>query len=80
MHDKLEAISNRFYDLEEQMSDPKVVNDTARFSKVHKEYKDLQPIAVSYTHLDVYKRQSNEFSTNSLTTDSGRCTTSPAAI
>ena len=57
MHDKLEAISNRFYDLEEQMSDPKVVNDTARFSKVHKEYKDLQPIVVAFKTLKQYESE-----------------------
>ena len=60
MHDKLEAISNRFYDLEEQMSDPKVVNDTARFSKVHKEYRmedDRQcPTELSETNLSQSKR------------------------
>ncbi len=44
MHDKLEAITHRYYDLEEQMSDPSVIGDTARFSKIHKEYKDLQPL------------------------------------
>jgi len=57
MHDKLEAISNRFYDLEEQMSDPKVVNDTARFSKVHKEYKDLQPIVAAFKTLKQYESE-----------------------
>jgi len=57
MHDKLEAISNRFYDLEEQMSDPKVVNDTARFSKVHKEYKDLQPIVGAFKTLKQYESE-----------------------
>ncbi len=44
MHDKLEAITHRYYDLEEQMSDPSVISDTSRFSKIHKEYKDLQPL------------------------------------
>lgn len=57
MHDKLEAISNRFYDLEEQMSDPKVVNDSARFSKVHKEYKDLQPIVIAFKNLKQYESE-----------------------
>jgi peptide chain release factor 1 len=51
MHEKLELISNRFYDLEEQLADPSVISDSARFSKVHKEYKDLEPI------VSVFKKQ-----------------------
>ncbi len=57
MQDKLEAISNRYFDLEEQMSDPTVINDQARFSKVHKEYKDLQPIVSTYTKLKQYEAE-----------------------
>jgi peptide chain release factor 1 len=48
MTDKLEAIAQRFYNLEEQMSDPSVINDTAKFSKIHKEYKELQPIVTAF--------------------------------
>lgn len=48
MQDKLEAISNRFYDLEEQMSDPGVVNDSSKFSKIHKEYKELEPLVMAF--------------------------------
>ena len=48
MQNKLEAIAHRYYDLEEQMSDPSVISDTARFSKIHKEYKDLDPIVKAY--------------------------------
>ncbi len=44
MDNKFEAITNRFHDLEEQMSDPTIISDTSKFSKLHKEYKDLQPI------------------------------------
>ena len=41
MLDKLEAIAERFYYLEEQLSDPEVINDMTKFKKYHKEYKDL---------------------------------------
>lgn len=44
MLDKLEAISERFYYLEEQLSDPAVINDMTKFKKYHKEYKDLTQI------------------------------------
>lgn len=51
MQDKLEAIERRFYDLEEQMADPGVVGDSQRFSKIHKEYKDLEPIVQVFQRL-----------------------------
>lgn len=44
MLDKLEAISERFYYLEEQLSDPAVIGDMEKFKKYHKEYKDLSKI------------------------------------
>jgi len=44
MIDKLEAIQDRYYYLEEQLSDPEVLADMKRYKKVGKEYKDLKPI------------------------------------
>ncbi len=44
MLDKLEAISERFHYLEEQLSDPDVISDMNKFKKYHKEYKDLSAI------------------------------------
>ncbi len=44
MLDKLEAIKNRWLDVEQQLSDPGVVNDMKRFKELNKEYKDLKPI------------------------------------
>ncbi len=49
MIDKLEAIQDRFFYLEEQMADPEVISDMDRYKKVSKEYKDLKEI------VDVYK-------------------------
>jgi len=51
MHNKLEALSHRYYDLEEQMSDPAVISDAARFSRIHKEYKELDPIVKLFNRL-----------------------------
>ncbi|MCL4141432.1 UNVERIFIED_CONTAM: hypothetical protein GTU68_053318 [Idotea baltica] len=44
MLDKLEAISERFFYLEEQLSDPEVISDISKFTKYHKEYKDLAKV------------------------------------
>ncbi len=50
MLDKLEAIYDRFRNLEEQLSDPNVISDMDRFMKTNKQYKKLQPI------IDAYKK------------------------
>lgn len=44
MIDKLEAIQDRYFYLEEQLSDPEVIADMSRFKKVSKEYKDLKEV------------------------------------
>jgi len=44
MIDKLEAIKQRFTDIQEQMNDPEVMSDMKRFIKLSKDYKELQPI------------------------------------
>jgi peptide chain release factor 1 len=48
MLDKLEAIKERYVYLEEQMADPEVIADMNRYSKIGKEYKDLQPVVRAY--------------------------------
>ncbi|HMP31021.1 MAG TPA: PCRF domain-containing protein, partial [Saprospiraceae bacterium] len=48
MINKLEAIYQRYKDLEEKLSDPSLASDMNAFKKVNKEYKDLQPIANTY--------------------------------
>lgn len=44
MFDKLEAIYNRYKEIEQEMNDPVVMSDMKRFIKLNKDYKDLQPI------------------------------------
>lgn len=44
MLDKLEAILDRFYYLEEKLSDPATLSDMKLFAKVNKEYKDLKAV------------------------------------
>lgn len=49
MIDKLEAIQDRYYYLEEQLADPEVIADMKRYKKIGKEYKDLKPIIDAFT-------------------------------
>lgn len=53
MLDKFTAIEDKFYLLEEQLSDPAVIADLSRFKKINKEYKDLQEI------ISVFKEYKN---------------------
>jgi peptide chain release factor 1 len=39
----VEQIENRFAELEQQMSDPEVIGDRARYAEVGREYRELQP-------------------------------------
>ena len=48
MLDKLEAIYQRFLDIQEQMNEPSVMGDMKRFIKLSKDYKELQPIIEAF--------------------------------
>ncbi|MBI1226312.1 MAG: peptide chain release factor 1 [Bacteroidetes bacterium] len=48
MLDKLESIRSNFINLEEQMSDPEIVGDQARYTKVSKEYFKLKEVVDAY--------------------------------
>ena len=43
MIDQLEAIYHRFKNLEEQLSDPEIITDQDKFTRVNKEYGKLRP-------------------------------------
>ena len=43
--EKLKDIKARFLDLEEKLSDPEVITDIKRFSKINKEYKSLKELS-----------------------------------
>lgn len=53
MLDKLLAIKERYEYLQEQLSDPGVMSDISRFTKISKEYRNLEPIVQAYHQ---YKR------------------------
>ncbi len=48
MLEKLESIYNRFLQLQEQLSDPEVVSDMKRYTKLNKDYKGLEAISNVY--------------------------------
>ncbi len=48
MLEKLQAIKDRFTYLEEQMSDPELISDMARYTRVNKEYKNLTPVVEAF--------------------------------
>lgn len=48
MLDKLEAIYDRFKNVEQQLSDPDVLSDMKRFTQLNREYKELQKIVDRY--------------------------------
>ena len=48
MIDKLETIKERYYYVEEKLSDPEVLADMALFSKLNKEYKSLSEIVDTF--------------------------------
>ncbi|MBP5772711.1 MAG: peptide chain release factor 1 [Eubacterium sp.] len=48
MFDKLEAIVERFNEINEQLTDPDVVNDQNKYRKLMKEQSDLEPIVEAY--------------------------------
>lgn len=48
MLDKLGVIYNNYRAIEEQMSDPSVLSDISRFTRLNKEYKKMQPVVEAY--------------------------------
>lgn len=48
MLDKLEAIYNRYLEIEKQMNDPDIMADMKVYIKLSKDYKELQPVIKAY--------------------------------
>ena len=48
MIDKLQAIKERYFFLEGQLSHPEIVSDMSKYKKVGKEYKSLEPIVKTF--------------------------------
>lgn len=45
---KLEAINEKYLQLQEKINDPNLINDMKNYVKVSKEYKDLEPVIAAY--------------------------------
>jgi len=52
MLEKLEAIKERYQDIQTRMNEPSVMNDMKNFIRLNKDYKELQPIMEAF---EVYK-------------------------
>ena len=50
MLEKLEAINQRWKDVETELSNPDVMSDMKRYAQLNKEYKDLQKVVAA--HID----------------------------
>ena len=48
MLDKLEALHNRWKEIEQQLNEPDVMSDMKRYVKLNRDYKDLQPVVEKY--------------------------------
>lgn len=48
MLDKLEAIYNRYLEIEKTMNDPDIMADMKAYIKLSKDYKELQPVIAAY--------------------------------
>lgn len=53
MLDKLHLIKERFEEVAKLITDPSVINDMQRYVKLNKEYRELEPLIISY---DEYKK------------------------
>ena len=69
MWDKLEAIEQRYLDLEVQMAQPEVVNDHAAMARLGRDYSELGEIVGPYREALKVKRQ-YEQSVEELKTES----------
>lgn len=58
MIDKLEAVRNRYDEINSQLQDPTVVSDNGRYRALMREYKNLTPIAEAY---DLYVAAQRNF-------------------
>jgi peptide chain release factor 1 len=61
MLDKLQAIKERWEEVEAELSNPDTMQDMKRFAKLNKEYKDLGKIVDQY---HIYKNMVSNIDTN----------------
>ncbi|NTW46958.1 MAG: peptide chain release factor 1 [Chlorobaculum sp.] len=60
MFDKLRSIKDKYITIEQQLSDPEVISDQARFKKLNKEYSGLREVVRAYDDWSSAKKQLEE--------------------
>jgi peptide chain release factor 1 len=60
MFDKLQSIKDKYITIEQQLADPEVISDQARFKKLNKEYSSLREIVRAYDDWSLAKKQLDE--------------------
>ena len=60
MFDKLQSVKDKYITIEQQLSDPEVISDQARFRKLNKEYSGLREIVQAYDAWSRAKKQLEE--------------------
>ncbi len=60
MFDKLQSVKDKYITIEQQLSDPEVISDQARFRKLNKEYSSLKEIVQAYDAWSRAKKQLEE--------------------
>ena len=60
MFDKLQSVKDKYITIEQQLSDPEVISDQARFRKLNKEYSSLKEIVRAYDAWSRAKKQLDE--------------------
>ena len=65
MFDKLKTVEKRYNDLNELLSDPKVISQQSEFQKYAKEQAELMPIVNRFKDLQKFAQQLEESKKNS---------------
>ena len=60
MFDKLQSIKDKYITIEQQLSDPEVISDQARFKKLNKEYSSLREVVRAYDDWSRARKQLDE--------------------
>ena len=60
MYDKLKAVEKRYNDLNELLSDPKVIAQQSEFQKYAKEQSELMPIVNKFQDLQKFVKELEE--------------------
>lgn len=57
MIEKLESIKGRYLNLEEQLSDPEIMSDMARYTRINKEYSSLKELVILIDAYMLHRQQ-----------------------